>query len=107
MEAIPWYKSKIIVGIAVSLVCKALALSGLIGEVTGDQQEELGTIIISLVGGAFDLWALTSRVGQTAAPVITSTATKAVVAHEEITAAKVAVAVAADVLDTEVPPWMR
>ena len=51
-NAIPWYKSSIFMGIVVSLLCKALVVSGLTGEITAGDQLTLTNLIISLIGGA-------------------------------------------------------
>lgn len=99
-EAIPWYKSRIILGVALSLICNVLVISGLTGEVTADTQQQLLDVVITLVGGAGDLYAIMQRITQKTAPVITSTAAKAEEKHAEITAAK------ADP-QAEVPSWMR
>jgi hypothetical protein len=62
--AIPWYKSSIIV-------------SGLTGDIAGEQQQQITNLLVTLAGGAGDLYALIGRMKQTHAPVVTGTAKKA------------------------------
>lgn len=120
--AIPWYKSSIVVGIGVSLVCKALVLSGLTGDIAGEQQQQLANILATLLGGMGDLFALYKRTQQTHAPVLALTASSAARKVEAAVPAPVIdtwvepvapaavafpLAAQADALDEEVPSWMR
>lgn len=95
MRAIPWYKSKIVVGVMISLFCKALVASGAVGEISGDTQKQLADIVITVLGGMGDLWALLARFKQTAAPVLTVTKQGAVEMHDKLSP------------QAEVPEWIR
>ena len=70
---IPWYKSKIIVGIFISALTKLLVLTGLTGEFTDADNQQLVDIIVLLAGGVGDLIAFGARVTQTHAPSVTLT----------------------------------
>jgi hypothetical protein len=114
MQAIPWYKSNIAVGIAVSLLCKALVLSGLVANVATEDLEAASQTVVSLIGGMGDLWALVSRLRQEQAPKVVGTAKTAALHNEpqQITEAIIYPSPAVlerieDTLDeVEVPSWM-
>lgn len=69
-RAIPWYKSKIIVGVMVSLLCKVLVASGLVGEVSSAAQQQVLEALMTVLGGVGDMWAIWQRLKQTSAPAI-------------------------------------
>jgi hypothetical protein len=96
-HAIPWYRSKIMVGIGVSLVCKALVATGLIHEIGSDAEGEIANTLTTLVGAAGDGVALFGRLHQQHAPVITGSASSASVKHDEIAAAATPVQAPGDV----------
>ncbi len=72
-ETLPWYRSHVIVAALVSVLSKVLVISGLVGDFASEDQEQLTNLIVLVVGGLADLWAMRSRVVQTAAPEITAT----------------------------------
>lgn len=67
----PWYKSKIIVGAAISMLGKVLVVSGLIGEFTPENADALTNTIILVISGIGDLMAFGARITQKSAPSIT------------------------------------
>lgn len=75
-SAMPWYKSKIIVGAAISILTKILVMTGLISEFTPEQSEVLVNTLVLVTGGIGDIVAISSRVVQKAAPDITLATTK-------------------------------
>jgi hypothetical protein len=104
-NAIPWYKSRIIIGIVISLVCKALVVSGVAkAGIDSDTQAQLLNLVLMLIGGGGDLFALAKRITQQSAPAIAATAKRADVLDAKIEAAK-PVADPAPVQD--VPQWMQ
>lgn len=69
--AIPWYKSSIVVGIVVSMVCKVLVLSGLTQGIAADEELRLTNALVGILGAAGDIWALTARLRHpAAAPIV-------------------------------------
>lgn len=109
--AIPWYKSRIIIGAGVSIVSKLLALTGIIdlGDEVVDQIVE-GVVIAGGVAG--DIVAIHARAVQTEAPLITATKQAAVVVTEAVESkseqelVEAAAKAASDETGLEVPPWM-
>lgn len=75
-SAMPWYRSKIIVGAAISIITKLLVASGVIAELTPADSENLANLIVLVAGGIGDLVAIGARVTQKAAPAITAATTK-------------------------------
>lgn len=73
--AMPWYRSKIIIGAAVSISLKLLVVFGLIDEIAPTDQAELIELIALLVSAIGDTVALGSRVTQKHAPEITKSTT--------------------------------
>lgn len=71
--ALPWWRSKIIVGAAVSILTKLLVASGLVGDLAPADSEEITNLILLVIGGVGDLVAIGSRVAQKHAPTITAT----------------------------------
>lgn len=72
-NSMPWYKSKIIVGVAVSILTKLLVMSGLIAEFAPEDSENLVNLIVLVGGGIGDLVAFGARLTQKVAPTITAT----------------------------------
>ena len=75
-SAIPWYRSKIILGAVVSIVTKILVMTGLVNELAPDDNENLVNLIVLVAGGIGDLVAIGARLVQNAAPEITAATTK-------------------------------
>ncbi len=67
---LPWYKSKIIVGAAISLITKMLVIFGLL-DATFDDAAATDAILL-VVGVAADIFVAISRKTQKTAPVITA-----------------------------------
>jgi hypothetical protein len=72
-DTMPWYRSRIILGAAVSILSKVLVATGVISDITTEEEAQLADLTVLLVGGIGDLVAITARVGQKAAPMITAT----------------------------------
>jgi hypothetical protein len=70
---LPWYKSKVIVGAIISIVAKVLVMTGLIGEVSPEDSENLANLAVLVIGGIGDVVAIGARVAQKRAPEITVT----------------------------------
>lgn len=69
----PWYKSRILVGVLLSAALKALVLLGVTGEVAAADEAawlDIALLVASFVGDAL---AAQGRLTQTAAPTITAT----------------------------------
>lgn len=75
--AIPWYKSKIIVGAAVSILSKVLVTSGLLPDGLNGQDEALTELVVTGVGLAADAVVIGSRVKQKEPASIVATAAQA------------------------------
>jgi hypothetical protein len=74
--AIPWYRSKIIVGAAISIIAKVLVMAGVINDLAPEDSENLANIIVLVAGGIGDLLAIGARITQKRAPDITVATTK-------------------------------
>lgn len=72
-ETMPWYKSRVLLGVLLSAVLKALVLLGVTGELAADQQAEWLDVIVLLSSFIGDAIAAHARIAQTAAPAITAT----------------------------------
>lgn len=70
---LPWYRSKVIVGAAISILTKVLVMSGAINEIAPADAESLANLIVLIGGGIGDLVAIGARVAQKAAPPISVT----------------------------------
>lgn len=68
----PWYKSRVIVGALVSILMKLLVLSGLTGEVSEQETQQVIDLALTLIGAAGDLVAIGARVRQRHVPKITA-----------------------------------
>jgi hypothetical protein len=97
--AIPWYQSRILLGLIVSMVSKMLVISGVASSVSSDKQEFLVNSLVLMVGFAADGYAGWKRLNQEAAPNITGTQKAADV--QQVAAANTAER------EAEVPSWMR
>lgn len=75
-SAIPWYKSKVIVGAAISILTKVLVMAGVINEFAPEDSEQLANIVVLVAGAIGDAIAIGARVTQKAAPAITAATTK-------------------------------
>ena len=64
MGAIPWYKSKIIVGAAVSILSKLLVTTGVLPDGLGGEDDAVTELIVTGVGLAADAIVIGSRVKQ-------------------------------------------
>ena len=71
-QSMPWWKSRVIVGAAVSILMKLLVLSGLTGEFTEAESQQVVDLALILIGGIGDLIAIGSRVRQRHVPRITA-----------------------------------
>ena len=71
-DEMPWWRSKIIVSAIVSLILKALVISGLSGDIAPDDQTQIIDLLMLVISGVADLVAIGSRVGQKHAPSITA-----------------------------------
>lgn len=69
---LPWWKSKVIIGAAVSILAKVLVASGVIEQVSPEDSEALASAIVTVIGVAGDMMAIGSRVSQKYAPKITT-----------------------------------
>lgn len=72
-ETLPWYRSHVIIAAAISVLSKLLVGFGVIGEIAPEDEEQLTSLIVLVIGGLADLWAMRARVVQKAAPQITVT----------------------------------
>lgn len=70
---LPWYKSKVIVGAAISIISKMLVMTGFLDQFTSDDSERLTDLIVLVLGGIGDLMAMGARLAQKAAPPISLT----------------------------------
>ena len=70
----PWWKSRVIVGALVSIVMKLLVVSGLTGDFTADESQQLVDLALILIGAIGDVVVIASRVRQRHAPAITASA---------------------------------
>lgn len=75
--AIPWYKSKIIVGALASVATKALVALGVPAEIAGAGSGEVANLVVLGVGVAADAIILRSRTKQKEAPAIVASAASA------------------------------
>ena len=71
-QSMPWWKSKVIVGAAVSILTKLLVLTGLTGEFTALETQQIVDLSLIAIGAIGDLVAIGARVRQRYAPTITS-----------------------------------
>lgn len=69
---LPWYKSKVIMGVIISVLSKILFATGVIGELAPADQAQLADILVLVIGGIGDLVAVGARVVQKEAPKITA-----------------------------------
>lgn len=67
---LPWWKSKVIIGAAISIVCKLLVMFGLVGEIAPGDQQQLADVLVLVLGGIGDLVAIGARLKQKHAPPI-------------------------------------
>lgn len=72
-QTLPWYRSQVIVAAIISIFSKVLVGFGVIGEIAPESEEELTSLIVLVIGGLADLWAMRARITQKAAPSITAT----------------------------------
>lgn len=70
---LPWYRSKIIVGAAISIFTKVLVMTGIVENFAPEDSENLTNLIVLVAGGIGDLVAIGARLAQKAAPAITAT----------------------------------
>lgn len=70
---LPWYRSQVIIGAAISIITKLLVVLGIIGELAPEDSEQLTSTVVLVIGGLADIWAIRARVTQKAAPPITLT----------------------------------
>lgn len=70
---LPWYRSQVIIGAAISIVTKLLVVLGVIGELAPEDSEQLTNTVVLVIGGLADIWAMRARITQKAAPPITLT----------------------------------
>lgn len=75
--AMPWYRSKVIIGALVSIFTKLLVLSGLTGEITASETAQIVDLVLILSGAVGDLVAIGARLRQRHVPKIVSTPSKA------------------------------
>jgi hypothetical protein len=72
-ETMPWYRSQIIVGALISVLSKVLVATGAVAEIAPDDEQQLASLVVLVLGGLGDIWAMRARVIQTRAPAITAT----------------------------------
>lgn len=72
-QTLPWYKSKVIVGAALSIIAKLLVASGVVSAFAPEDVDQLANLIVLVAGGIGDAIAIGARVAQKAAPAITAT----------------------------------
>lgn len=70
---LPWYKSKIILGAAISIIAKVLVMGGVMHELAPADSDNLADLIVLVVGGVGDVIAIGARLTQKVAPAITAT----------------------------------
>ncbi len=70
-ETMPWWKSKVIVGALISILAKLFVISGLTGEITPGETQQVTDLVLIVIGGLGDLLAIGSRITQRYAPQIT------------------------------------
>jgi hypothetical protein len=70
---LPWYRSQVIIGAAISIITKLLVVLGIIGELAPEDSEQLTSTVVLVIGGLADIWAMRARMTQKAAPPITLT----------------------------------
>lgn len=68
----PWYKSKVIMGVIVSILSKVLFVTGVIGEMAPADQAQMVDLLVLVIGGIGDIVAVGARVVQKEAPKITA-----------------------------------
>lgn len=68
--AIPWWKSKVIVGGGISVLATMLKATGLIGDVGDETLAQVTDAVLTLIAAGGALTAVGSRVTQKEAPVI-------------------------------------
>lgn len=71
MGTMPWYKSQVLIGAAISLILKVLVIAGVASDLAPDDQATLTNTVVLVLSGLGDLWAMRARVVQTAAPTLT------------------------------------
>ncbi|WJY18667.1 hypothetical protein QQS45_13860 [Alteriqipengyuania flavescens] len=71
-ETMPWWKSRVIVGAAISILLKLLVVAGLTGEFTDEESRQLVDLALILISAAGDVVAIGARVRQRYAPKITA-----------------------------------
>lgn len=71
--SLPWWRSRVIIGVIVSILCKALVGFGAIDAISLEDERQLADAALLIIGGVGDLVALTARVRQKHAPSITAT----------------------------------
>lgn len=82
-NAMPWWQSRIVVGAVISIICKALVLSGLAGDISNDMQTQLINAALLVLGGAGDLLAIYKRVKQEQAPALVASKAAAATANAD------------------------
>lgn len=70
-DTMPWYKSQVLIGAAISLILKVLVLAGVASDLAPEHQAELTNTVVLVLSGLGDLWAMRARVVQTSAPTLT------------------------------------
>lgn len=119
--AIPWYKSKIVLGAAVSIISKVAVVAGIPGAALLTDPDLANGLVLA-AGAIGDVIAVGARVNQTQAPKIVATKSKAQLEElqraaiqesqpaydrfaEELQMTTEQIIHGAD--DSEVPSWMR
>lgn len=75
-HTIPWWQSKVIIGAIISLVGKALVISGVITAIAPEDADAIANTVVLITSGVGDLIAMVSRIRQTRAPAVTLTKEK-------------------------------
>lgn len=70
---LPWYKSRVIIGAAISILAKLLFMAGYVSELGTENLAELTDLALLLVGSIGDYVVIRARVVQDTAPKITLT----------------------------------
>lgn len=68
--AMPWWRSKVIVGAGISIILKVLVLTGLTQEIAPADQTQIIDLVMLVISGIGDLVAIGARVTQKYAPAI-------------------------------------
>jgi len=70
METLPWWRSRIIIGALISIICKVLVTTGVIGDMSGLDTDQLTDALLLVIGLTADAWIIRERVVQKTAPAI-------------------------------------